>query len=502
MIQKVPSSFSRPREFTDTTCRHSECPNKVTPPGSYRASLERLRDCGPGSSHIGYEAIESLSNVLRTRKGFQGRRGLGANGQEWWCLKCLEALLVDLRERVLKHSTRLVHPLTTIQYWIVPERRTIPRFDGIYYTLQSHQIYLLAKWQAVKTFDQLRDRPAEGQFDLPEEPVDGVINLYLGHDEESFYMNRAARDMRGVLRDQRVCEIDARDVRGYSLSEAFRRLDKKEDKMVEEKWKPVMAERKKKAKSELEEEEDEYVEEKYMGGIEEQGDESRPIELETRATSQPHNSRQEEESEPVEEKRTKSTPRFFKQEEEGKPIQRNEVPNFLPPGLKQDRGSISVVYVGIDLPETSRKRKRGDSDQNQMPPKRSLFTPKTSKAAPERLSGTAEEVIEGSSVVAHAPSSPLRSIARSSSKIKYSNPPTSKKGDRVPVIKNANRGPLPFGPTSGAARFLPRAVLPSRPLKFAPKRTSRLCKRKISTPNDKQVDEQEKEHTVHGYITS
>ena len=270
----MPSSFSRPRDLKDTTCRHAECPNKVTPPSSYRASLERLRDCGPGSRHIGYEAIDSLSNVQRTRKGFQGRRGLGANGQEWWCLKCLEAIFVDLRERVWKHlpdgSTRFVHPLTTIQYWIIPERRTIPQFDGIYYTLQPPQIYLLAKWQAVKTFDQLRDRPTEGHFDLPEESVDGEIRLYLGDDGESFYMDRAVRDMRGVLADQRVCEIEASEVRGYSLSEAFRRLDKKEDRMVEEKWKPIMAERKKMIKSELEAEEDEHTEGRCVGAIEKQ----------------------------------------------------------------------------------------------------------------------------------------------------------------------------------------------------------------------------------------
>ena len=220
----------------------------MTPPCSYRASLERLGDCGSGSRLIGYEAIDSLKNVWKTPKGSQGKRGLGVNGQEWWCLKCLKAIFVDLRERPWKDmpdgSTRPVHPLTTIQYWIIPERRRKPHFDGVYYTLQSPQVYLLAKWQAVKTFDQLRDRPAEGCFDLPEEPADGVINLYLGHDGESFYMDRAVRDMRGILADQRVCEIEASVVRGYSLSEAFRRLDKKEDRTVEEKWKPIMAERK------------------------------------------------------------------------------------------------------------------------------------------------------------------------------------------------------------------------------------------------------------------
>lgn len=105
-------------------------------------------------------------------------------------------------------------------------------------------MHLLAKWQGVKTFDELCDRPAEGHFDLPEDPADGPFTLYLGRDEESFYLDRVTRDMRGVLAENKVCEINACDVRGCSLSEAFRRLDKKEDRMVEEKWMPIMAERK------------------------------------------------------------------------------------------------------------------------------------------------------------------------------------------------------------------------------------------------------------------
>ncbi|CAD6581328.1 MAG: hypothetical protein ASARMPRED_000584 [Alectoria sarmentosa] len=69
---------------------------------------------------------------------------------------------------------------------------------------------------------------------------------------ESFYLDRPTRDLRGVLADNRVYEVDANEVRGYSLSEALRKLDKKEDRMVEEKWKPIMAGRKRKAEEEPE----------------------------------------------------------------------------------------------------------------------------------------------------------------------------------------------------------------------------------------------------------
>ena len=85
--------------------------------------------------------------------------------------------------------------------------------------------------------------------------------------------------------------------------------------------------------------------------------------------------------------------------------------------------------------ELEKRRKRGDLDQSQKHTRRGVFTPKTSKAAPERLIETAEKGTEGSSVFAHVPSSPLGSMVRSSSKIKHSVIPTSKNGDRVPVIE-------------------------------------------------------------------
>lgn len=93
----------------------------------------------------------------------------------------------------------------------------------------------------MKTYDELRNRSAEGHFEFPEDPADGPVMLYLGHDRQSFYLDAATRDLRGFLADKRFCEISANDVRGYSLSESFRKLDKQEDRMVEEKWKSILA---------------------------------------------------------------------------------------------------------------------------------------------------------------------------------------------------------------------------------------------------------------------
>ena len=432
--------------------------------------MEKLGNCDPAIKVLGYEAIDSLRNVRKTPKGSQGQRGLGANGQEWWCLKCLEALFVDLRERVWKHrpdgSTQYVHPLTSIQYWLIPDRRSIPQYDGIYYTLQSPQIHLIGKWQAVKTFDELRDRPAEGHFDLPEDPTDGPITLYLGRDGESFYLDRPTRDLRGVLADNRVCEADANEVRGYSLSEALRRLDKKEDRMVEEKWKPIMAERKRKAKEEPELE-GQYVEGQLArtGSSEEQG--------------------------------------------VGVDSDESEEPRDLPPPIFEgQRRAMPIVYAGNDLPENIGKRKRSDLDQLQELARPSTFVPQASGLAPMRNARNTEKAVLSSSssfdrqpsgpvsarfpqvhasqeADLHPPSIaltgfvPLPSAKRSSSDranglvFKISN---TEEGTRANA--KASKKPLTSGSKAGLAPSALPAAQRSQPLKFAPKPTSRLCNRK------------------------
>ena len=219
-------------------------------------------------------------------------------------------------------STLSVHPLTSIQYWIIPERRIIPQFERSYYTLQSPQIHLIAKWQAVKTYDELRNHPAKGIFDLPEDPGEDAITLYLGRDGESFYLDAATRDIQGVLADNRVCEIDASNVRGYSLSEALRRLDKKEDEMVEAKWKPIMA-----ARREAEEasEERNRPDGQQAGSSKDRGKEARP-----------------------------------KHQEEG--IEANTA---IPQESRQV--AVPIIYVGNEPPQRKRKRERDSPSEPQAP---------------------------------------------------------------------------------------------------------------------------------------
>ena len=471
--------------------------------------MEKVEDCDPAHNIIGYEAIDSLTNVRKTPKGSQGRRGLGANGQEWWCLRCLETLFVDLRERVLKHkpdgSTLSVHPLTSIQYWIIPERRTIPQFDKICYTLRSPHVHLLAKWQAVKTFHELRNRPAEAQFDLPEDPGGESIILYLGQDQESFYLDPATRDIRGVLSDNRVCEIEASNVRGYSLSEALRRLDQKENEMVEAKWKPIMAKRKQKAEQKAEEaSEERHCTERYLAE------------------------------------------RCKEHEEEAEPEGSEKFNRITVPGVDVCTNAVGVAYVEYELPGKGGKRKRIYPDRNEDCERPSKIVPQAQTLV--SIKRTPEGSAETNSLHLHLiPSDPVQSSEHpaSSTALTRLGPvaalaikvalPTSTSLDQLPLsstihvdrgvpipstysghtdVTSLDDGEGPSPPGDGEENNLdaqfkgvmedPRAnangkktimaqafqkslassatpaMERNRPLKFAPKPSSRLCNRRES----------------------
>ena len=379
-------------------------------------------------------------------------------------------------------STLLVHPLTSIQYWIIPERRIIPQFERTFYTLQSPQVYLLAKWQAVKTYDELRNRPAKGSFDLPEDPVEESITLYLGRDGESFYLDEATRDIQGILADNRVCEIDASNVRGYSLSEALRRLDKKEDEMVEAKWKPIMAARREAEKAS---EERSHTNGQQAGSSKECGEEAEP-----------------EHHECIE-------------------------ANFSI--LEESRQTVPINYVGNEPSERTRKRKRDNTDQHARP---SNFVPQVPTLAP--LVKTLKQPAQtpsGSPHPARSPSALARSLqdppspaqhcevihpnegvpdpsvsptqpgvrcltgGEAKSPHRINNPDTEYKGEKGNPRADANRGRFPMTLASQTVAPSDRpARQPFLPPKLAPKPSSRPCnKRNARATTGAEVLEKEKE---------
>lgn len=284
-------------------------------------------------------------------------------------------------------------------------------------------------------------------------------------------MDRAARDMRGVLADLRICEIAASEIRGCSLSEALRRLDKEEDRMVEEKWKPIMAERRRKAETEAEGHD---VEGHVVGSSKGAGEEEGP----------------EEPEEP--EGPTGSSPHVV----EGR------------------RCALPITYVGNERPENTGKRKRCDLDQSQEPARPTTYVQQRSRSTLIRTIITSEKMDPFSSVLIEdqlpaSTSAPFAEVFNSQGEA-LPHVPVVPKGVRhpprvkgsstssdakkaTPADTNGRKAPLNMGLEASPAPSALPAVQQSRPLKFAPKPTSRLCNRRLRVDNEVPIVEQERQ---------
>ena len=301
--------------------------------------------------------------------------------------------------------------------------------------------------------------------------------LYLGRDGESFYLDRTTRDVRGVLADNRVCEANASDVRGYSLSEAFRRLDKKEDRLVEEKWKPIMAARRDMAGETAEE--GQVAEGRLAESGEKPGEEAQP----------------------------------------------ESQPDASPPLAEGHRRAFPIVYADDSVPENKGKRKRCNLDQGQESARSSTFVPQASKLAFARIASTTEKAALSSSALldqeesasfsarfqeAHAcqqntlPRVPIASPSAGHPP-RADGPSANKAGSLLPAPSSAKKAtqvsasgkktPITVASKAGPGHSTISAFQQSRPLKFAPNPASKLCNRRSKSSNGVSIVEQEKQQS-------
>jgi len=217
--------------LSHTTCRHFECPQpkSTMQPFTFRLSLEKASKCNPGSNILGHQAIASLSAVLQSAHSpCNGKRGLGARGEEWWCLRCVEALFVEVRRRwLLAHPNSPIptrHPFHQFANWIIADLRSIPTYPGKY-TLILPYIYALEKWKAVTLYDDWKKQKQPAQFEINAPARVVVEKIFLGLDEESLYLDEATRNLRGVMQRGNIAEVPAQDCRGVALSVVFQRVD-------------------------------------------------------------------------------------------------------------------------------------------------------------------------------------------------------------------------------------------------------------------------------------
>ena len=225
MLQHNPLDLGR---IARTTCRHAECAesDKIFMCTSNRLSLEKSDRARPPNV-LGYRAVAALSYVTKSARGAnQGMRGLGANGEEWWCLRCVESLFKAMQQCEFElfppNYEPPAHALFRWAQWIFPEKRVIPKFPGKFH-LEAPYRYGLEKWKAVILYDSQQEHGARFKPKLPPH-LSRTVQLCTGTDGRSLYVSKESRDMRGLMEDGEEAEISAADCEDVSLTEVLKRV--------------------------------------------------------------------------------------------------------------------------------------------------------------------------------------------------------------------------------------------------------------------------------------
>ena len=139
-----------------TTYTRVECPhnNAVIPWGTFRFSIEEVARIDPTPNELGNRAAYTLGQCCVTKPRFRRfKKGVGAWGDERWCLGCMDALVAEVHRCRAQNDPNFDmppwSPLLSESHWIFPEERSIPGFLKCC-TLFSPFRYALEKCKTIK----------------------------------------------------------------------------------------------------------------------------------------------------------------------------------------------------------------------------------------------------------------------------------------------------------------------------------------------------------------
>ena len=222
VLQRIPNrnkTFPRTTCYVDEFCSHT--PNESIP-GSFRISLERKSLAL--SSNLGYQAMVCYSKATRSAS-YDRLVGIEKKGEQWYDLDCMEELWEEkVRRLTLQDTTPLpvIHPLTQIVKFIIPERRIIKKYPQAY-ALSSPLEYALNLWRAVYHWQCFVNDPdnqdmlrrLNGDVYPYENFPEGVYKARVG---EALYFDLGMWEARGFARNGRFAELRWDEVRNRSLS--------------------------------------------------------------------------------------------------------------------------------------------------------------------------------------------------------------------------------------------------------------------------------------------
>ncbi len=151
---------------------------------------------------------------------------LGQQGQEWFCLNCVEALFHRSNNNVRQNDVIGYDPrfqaLFSIVNWILADERTCNDYPGCFSPDVPYR-YGLELWKAVKLGDQSRFDGGTLMLHCPDTAQVQPCDLFLGDDGESRYLYEEARDLDYTFPNGVSIKtvMRAADVRGKLLREVL-----------------------------------------------------------------------------------------------------------------------------------------------------------------------------------------------------------------------------------------------------------------------------------------
>ena len=192
-------------------------------PDTFRLSLEPLSNYDPRNGVLGYMPVATLRNQKRSAKGDGGTRGLGVGGEEWFCLECVESMLVGFclpNSRIeIPWMHDSFHSVFAVANYIIADMRECIDHPGCFTMHQALQ-YALELWKAVKLRDEVLLNPDinySGPTPMEKEPD----KWYRGADRETLYVDREMAALNPKFSDGSSAKISTADVRDKSLSEVL-----------------------------------------------------------------------------------------------------------------------------------------------------------------------------------------------------------------------------------------------------------------------------------------
>lgn len=204
------------------------CPRikSVIPNGAWFLSLELAENADPSDGRLRHQPAKPIHELDDEKKGEEGCLGLGSNGEEWFCVECIERLMEEMKTFFPGYDPAFL-AIYAIRNWIKADERHRREHPRLLNPNLAH-VFAVEKWKAVNNYDRwhLHGRPKKFKLWAPNWIENRKTVRGRGLDLETIYLYTDRKDMKASFWNSMPAMISIADTRGKTLSELLRFVDR------------------------------------------------------------------------------------------------------------------------------------------------------------------------------------------------------------------------------------------------------------------------------------